>query len=226
MIAILHLATTAQLVEDASDGLSLDPASEALLLSICFAAVVSTKPEQLHSGLGLDYQSTVRHYEEAVNQALNRADFVKSAEILALQAAVLYLLCKRVHGDEMIVWAQSAVLIRLAQMQGVHRDGMKIGLSPFETEIRRRIWWHICILDMLCSEDQGVDMQIRPGAFDTNFPTNVDGDDLESDMIELPPEKKGFTDITLCIISCFMINDVHLSTRPLGSVPSMKDREH
>jgi hypothetical protein len=111
-------------------------------------------------------------------------------------------------------------------MQGFHRDGWEIGLSPFETEIRRRIWWHICILDMLCSDDQGVDMQIRPGTFDTNFPTNVDGDDLESDIIELPPQKKGFTDITLCIISCFMINDVHLSTRPLGSVPSMEGREN
>ncbi|KAJ5137205.1 hypothetical protein N7526_003438 [Penicillium atrosanguineum] len=224
LIAVLHLPTAARIFEDASKGFSIDSAREGLLLSICFAAVVSVDPEQLRSELGLEYQAALRDYEMAVHQALSRAEFIKSPEIFTLQAAVPYLLCARVDGDTRLVWVQSAVIIRLAQSQCIHRDGKKIGLAPFETEIRRRLWWHICILDMLCSEDQGVDMQIRPGTFDTRFPSNVDGADLKPHMLELPPERKGFADITLCIMNSFMINEVHLSTQPLNSVASLQDR--
>ncbi|KGO39808.1 hypothetical protein PEX1_101140 [Penicillium expansum] len=44
-------------------------------------------------------------------------------------------------------------------------------------------------------------------------------------MLELPPEKKGFTDVTLCIITCFMIKEMHLSPQPLNPVTSSEDRE-
>ncbi|KAJ5655486.1 hypothetical protein N7507_007436 [Penicillium longicatenatum] len=226
LIAVLHLATAARIVQDASEGHELDPTSEALLLSICFAAVVSLDPDRLHSELGLDYHKAKTAYELAVDQALSRADFVKSPGLLTLQAAVLYLLCARVDGDTRFVWAETAVVIRLAQSAGIHRDGNKAGLSSFETEIRRRLWWHLCILDMLSSEDQGIDMQIRPETFDTQFPTNVNGDELEPPMLELPPEKRGFTDITLCIITCFMIKGVCLSPQPLNSAAPLKDREN
>ncbi|KAJ6084888.1 hypothetical protein N7499_004517 [Penicillium canescens] len=225
LIAVLHLATTGGIVQDASLGLNIDPASEALLLSVCFAAVVSLDPDQVQSELGLEYHKAKSAYEIAVDQALSRADFVKFPGILTLQAAVLYLLCARVDGDTRLVWAGSAVVIRLAQSQSIHRDGKKTGLSPFDTEIRRRLWWHICILDLLCSEDQGTDMQIRPGTFDVQFPANVNEYELNSLMLKLPPEKKGFTDITLCIITCFMIKEVYLSPQPLNSVTSLEDRE-
>ncbi|KAJ5601392.1 hypothetical protein N7510_010926 [Penicillium lagena] len=226
LIAILHRATTAQLVQDVSKGLSIDPASEALLLSVCFAAVVSMDPIQCQQELKLEHRTAIRNYETAVDQALSRANLIKSEEVVTLQAAVLYLLCARVDGDTRIVWAESAVAIRLAQAQGIHRDGKSLGLSAFQTEIRRRLWWYICILDMLCSEDQAVEMQIRPGTFDTQFPVNLDGDELEPDMLELPAEKKGFTDITLCIITSIMINEVHLSPPPLNSGISLQDRKH
>ncbi|KAJ5212972.1 hypothetical protein N7449_000141 [Penicillium cf. viridicatum] len=225
LIAVLHLATTGRVVQNASKGLSIDPASEALLLSVCFAAVVSLDPDQVQSDLGLEYHKAKPAYELAVDQALSRADFVKSPGIPTLQAAVLYLLCERVDGYTRLAWAGSAVIIRLAQSQRIHRDGKKTGLSLFETEICRRLWWHICILDLLCSEDQGIDMQIRPGTFDVQFPANVNEYELNSLMIELPPDKKGFTDITLCIITCFMIKEVYLSSQPLNSVTSLEDRE-
>ncbi|KAJ5348522.1 uncharacterized protein N7506_001775 [Penicillium brevicompactum] len=224
LIAVPHLPTTAKIFDDASKGSSVDPASEALLFSVCYAAVVSMNPAQLQSAQGLEYQATMRAYGRAVDQALNRADFVNSPGIFALQAAVLYLLCARVHGNTRLVWARSAMVIRLAQAQGFHRDGSKAGLSQFETEIRRRLWWHVCIMDMLCSEDEGVNMQIGPGTFDTQFPINVDGVDLTPLMRELPPGKRDLTDITLCIINCFMIDEFLSSTRPLGTVESLEDR--
>jgi hypothetical protein len=158
LIAILHIPTTAQLIQDVSNGLSIDPARQAPLLSVTFAAVVSMDPAQCQLELGLEYHSAMRNYESAVHQALGRANLLRSEEIATLQAAVLYLLCARVDGNTRIVWAETAVVICLAEAQGIHRDGRNSRLSPFETEIRRRLWWHICILDLLCSEDQAVEM--------------------------------------------------------------------
>ncbi|KAJ6128295.1 hypothetical protein N7471_009512 [Penicillium samsonianum] len=117
LIAVLHLDTPARIVQDASKGLDIGPASEALLLSVCFAAVVSLDSDQLQSELGLEYHKAKQAYEIALDQALSRADFVKSPRILTLQASVLYLLCARVDGDTRLVWAESAVVIRLAQSQ-------------------------------------------------------------------------------------------------------------
>ena len=30
---------------------------------------------------------------------------------------------------------------------GLHRDGSKLGLKPYDTEMRRRCWWQIVVLD-------------------------------------------------------------------------------
>ncbi|KAF5857009.1 hypothetical protein ETB97_006436 [Aspergillus alliaceus] len=214
LVAILYKPTLAQIVQNATSGVTLDYPSEAPLLSVCFAAVASVKPEQCPSLLGQDYNTAFHDY--------------KFAFICFLQAAVLFLLCFRVGGDTRLTWAASAVVIRVAQGQGVHRDGQKFGLSPFDTEIRRRLWWHICILDMLSSEDQGIDTQIQLGTFDTQLPTNVDGNELTPDITELPPGKPGFTDITICIIMGETFTNLYWPRRSLSKVSEMSssDREN
>lgn len=160
----------------------------------------------------------IQVYKLAVEHALSGANLLSSHETVVLQAATLFLLCARVAGDTRHVWAQTAVVIRLAQSQEIHRDGADTGLPPFETEMRRRLWWHICILDMLSSEDQGTDMQIRPGMFDTRFPTNVDEEELAPDMADFPPDRKGFADITLCLITSSMLRETHWSKDLSGEV--------
>jgi hypothetical protein len=39
---------------------------------------------------------------------------------------------------------------------GIHRDGTNFGLAPIETEIRRRIWWHIIHTDVMTSIPSGL----------------------------------------------------------------------
>ncbi|KAE8151146.1 fungal-specific transcription factor domain-containing protein [Aspergillus avenaceus] len=215
LISMLHLPTMARLVQDASATARLDPPREALLLSVCFASVVSMKPKQCQSVLGQDHDTACRDYRHAVDQALARANVIKSHHLYTLQAAVPFLLCSRVGGDTRLVWAASAVVIRIAQGQGIHRDGRSFGLTPFETEIRRRLWWHICILDMLTSEDEGVDTVIGHTTFDARLPVNLDDDDITPSMTDLPPEKTGFTDVTICILSAEVLTNLYWNRRSL-----------
>ncbi|OJI99824.1 hypothetical protein ASPVEDRAFT_39183 [Aspergillus versicolor CBS 583.65] len=211
MIAILHKPSIDDLVTEfcATPNLLLDPAPKALLLAICFAATVSSTDEECLSISGQTYDSCVLDYQLATEQVLTRPNLISSQDFRILQAAVLFLLCLRCNGDSRVAWAETAIVVRVAQKQGLHRDGQSLGLSPFDTEMRRRLWWHLCILDMLCSEDQGTETQIMPAMFDTQIPVNIDSDELTVDM-DLPPSNKlGFTDITLCIIHCEMMINLY-----------------
>jgi hypothetical protein len=200
LIAIIHKGSMAQIVQNACSSVELTSSDEVLLFSVYFAAIVSMKPHVCPSVLGVDHDTAMEDCKKAVSQGLRRANFIKCQHLSTLQAAVLFLLCCRVGGDTRLVWAESAIVIRVAQAQGVHRDGSHFGLPPFETEIRRRLWWHICLLDMLSSRDQGVDTQIRPEIFDTQFPTNVDDQYLLLNMTQHPEPNIGFTNMTVCIM--------------------------
>ncbi|PWY67125.1 hypothetical protein BO94DRAFT_479149 [Aspergillus sclerotioniger CBS 115572] len=227
LIAVLHTPSVEVMVRQEADNINPDPAREALILAVCFAAIVSLPPDQCPAILGLDYDRALQSYRRGVDQALVRANFIKSQNICVLQAAVVFLLSLRYRSDSRLVWAASGVVVRVAQGQGVHRDGQALGLSPFDAEMRRRLWWHICVLDMISSEDQGTDTQIHPGMFDTRLPSNIDVRDLSPSLTELPPERIGATDITLAIVQCEIISKLHWSNRSYDAndPASTSDRE-
>ncbi|RDW81771.1 putative C6 transcription factor [Aspergillus mulundensis] len=218
MIAILHVPSiSAKLGESCAESESeLEPGYKALLLAVGFAAVVSMTTQQCLSVLGEDHDACIHEYRVVAEQALAEANLVSTTDMQVLQAAVLFLLCLRRCADLQLIWAQAAIVVRVAQRQGLHRDGQQLGLAPFETEMRRRLWWHICILDMLCSEDQGTDTQIWPGMFDTKLPTNIDCNDLTQNMPSLPLPQKGYTDIALCIIQCEIMPVLHWFGKYVG----------
>ncbi|OJJ72222.1 hypothetical protein ASPBRDRAFT_30554 [Aspergillus brasiliensis CBS 101740] len=222
LLAVLHIPSVEIMVREESENINPDPSREALILAVCFAAIVTISPDQCLNLVGMDCEKAIQRYQHAVDQALVRANFIKSQNISVLQAAVIFLLCLRWRGDARLVWAAAAVVVRVAQGQGVHRDGEGLGLSPFDTEMRRRLWWHICVLDMVCSEEQGTDTQIQPGMFDTRLPHNIDEKDLIPSMTELPPEKTGATDITLLIVQCDIISELNWPNRRNTSARDVK----
>jgi hypothetical protein len=113
---------------------------------------------------------------------------------------VLFLVCVRRHDDTRFVWSLTGLEIRIAQSLGLHRDGTKFGLSPFDTEMRRRLWWQVCILDVRASEDHGSDPSIMDQAFDTEFPLSINDIDLDPDATEAPVPKPGVSEMTFCLI--------------------------
>lgn len=96
----------------------------------------------------------------------------------------------------------SGVAIRLARKMGLHRDGTSLGLSPFDTEMRRRLWWHLVHVDFRTADVLGTRPSMDLSSGDTKAPLNVEDEDLDPDMADLPPERNGITSITLCLIQC------------------------
>lgn len=84
---------------------------------------------------------------------------------------------------------------------GLHTDGDKLGLSPFEAEIRRRVWWHLFARDFRALEDHGIDPRLHLPVSTTRMPSNLDDSDLTPDITELPASRPGWTRMTFQIVN-------------------------
>lgn len=203
IIMIIHKPALRSLIQTScTNPEELGRSSEALVFSVYFAAASSMTPEQCLAQLAEDHAVVVKRYRFAVEQALARADFLHTHKLLVLQAAVLFLACACRPKDAQFVWTMIAVVTRLGLGLGLHRDGSHFGLSPYETEMRRRVWWYIYLLDVQSCEFQATSPQIREGDYDTRLPLNINDDDLSSDSVDIPQERTGFTEMTLTLVRC------------------------
>lgn len=121
---------------------------------------------------------------------------------MLVQAVVLFLSALRNEDASRTAWSMTAVIFHIAQAMGLHRDGASFGLRPLETEIRRRLWWHICLLDIRSSEYHGCEPIVHESMFDTRMPLNINDSDLMPDMTVPPAEREESTEMTLCLIRC------------------------
>lgn len=102
----------------------------------------------------------------------------------------------------------SGVAVRLARRMGLHRDGTSLSLSPFETEMRRRLWWLIVQVDCRISEFSGTKPSRDLFLSDTKHPLNIEDEDLTPQMVKPPIERIGITSMVLVLISCDIIEFV------------------
>jgi hypothetical protein len=82
---------------------------------------------------------------------------------------------------------------------GLHRDGSEFGLSPFESEIRRRLWWHLMLIDIRTSED----FASNPYTYTMNrvrVPANLDDEDMDPNSKIDYTSKIGLTEMSPSLI--------------------------
>ncbi|GIJ89469.1 hypothetical protein Asppvi_008411 [Aspergillus pseudoviridinutans] len=81
-------------------------------------------------------------------------------------------------------------IVRLAMRLGLHRDPAHFSnLTPFEGEMRRRIWSSIDQIDCLSSFHLGIPTAIRTEDSDTALPRNLLDIDIDEGMSELPSSR-------------------------------------
>jgi hypothetical protein len=205
LVHIFHMPTTEQWFWDSIVSLdTLDRESEALLFAIYYSSVISMDEDQCLGALGESRSTSLNKFRFAVEQAMARANLLNTQSLILLQAAVLFLSGLRNEDDSRTTWSLTSLIFHIAQAMGLHRDGTTFGLKPFDTELRRRLWWHICLLDMRSSEFHGYEPIVRGDMFDTKLPLNVNDSDLTPHMTEAPKEHEGYTQMTFCLIRCEM----------------------
>ncbi|OQD73777.1 hypothetical protein PENDEC_c013G05658 [Penicillium decumbens] len=131
-------------------------------------------------------------FRNSVAQCLTLADYTKSHPFL-IEALVFHL-----HGDysqtreaDISVWVLSGVIARLAMRMGYHRDSkMFPNITPFQGEMRRRVWSFVRSADLLFSFQVGLPSMLRVADSDTELPRNLYDDDFDEDCKELPPPRQ------------------------------------
>lgn len=83
---------------------------------------------------------------------------------------------------------------------GMHRDGEVLGLSPFETEIRRRVWWQIMMVDAKYALMSGLSHSMLPRVWDTKEPKNVNDADLFPAATEPVQDREGPTEMIMVMV--------------------------
>lgn len=223
---IFHRSTLRSTVLDSlehMEALQKDKVKAVVIFALFYAAVTSISSHDCERLFGDDQRSLLRTYRFAMEQALARARFLDTQNLDILAAMVLFLLCVRRHDTSRYVSSVLGVVLRNARAMGLHRDGTNFGLAPYETEMRRRIWWHICVLDLRSSEDHGYEPEIHDWSYDTKFPSNINDADITPTQPEAPVERKGSSDMTFCLLRCEMtiaVRRLHYHD-PLGKGPAL-----
>ena len=217
VVKVLHMPTAEPSLLAHADGLDKLPRGlEVLFFAVYYGTITSLSPVECLENFGEERCVLLERYQFGVQQGLARANFLITEEIVVLQAFTLFLQCLRRNDDARTIWTLTGLIVRIAQTMGIHRDGSHFNLSPFEVEMRRRLWWQICILDARASEDHGCDPTVIDQLFDTDLPLNVNDEDISPDMKEFPEERTGFTEMTFSLIRC----EVTVTFRHINYVPA------
>ena len=198
---LLHAPTFQQAFLEATGKLEDVPrAMESLMFAVYSCAVYSISNAECESVTGNSQAVMLTKYQSATRQALVRAGLLRTSNILVLQAFTLFLLSMRFRYDGHTLWTLTGVAVRIAQRSGLHRDGVDLKLPPFETEMRRRLWWQVIALEARAAEFSGVGQTIAHMQFSTRMPLNVNDSSLHPSMPELPAEETGVTEMIHCLM--------------------------
>ncbi|KFA53598.1 hypothetical protein S40293_07500 [Stachybotrys chartarum IBT 40293] len=89
------------------------------------------------------------------------------------------------------LWSLYGLAVRIAQQRGYHRNprNAKLRISPFDAEMRRRVWFTVQSFDLLFSFQHGMPPMVHEGDCDVEKPINLSDDDFDEDCHELPPAR-------------------------------------
>jgi len=77
----------------------------------------------------------------------------------------------------------------------IDRDGELFQINPFDTELRRRLWYQLLFLDLRAAEARGCLSAVLQ--YDTRPPTHLNDSDIYPEMTEYPKPATGLTEMTV-----------------------------
>ncbi|KAE8146583.1 fungal-specific transcription factor domain-containing protein [Aspergillus avenaceus] len=193
---VLHVPTATGVVSAVSQQpTTASKTDECLVFAIYHFAVYSMSDEDCQRTFTQPRTTLLSRYQAAVRHALVNASWLKTAQLPVLQAYVLFLTAIRNQTDPHSFWIWTGVAVRLAQRMGLHRDVECLGLSPFDVEMRRRLFWQLGPLDGYAGQMSGTGISISPDNWDTQPPRNLNDNQLYPGMTAYPEEQKGASEM-------------------------------
>ncbi|KAI9718651.1 MAG: hypothetical protein M1828_006659 [Chrysothrix sp. TS-e1954] len=177
------------------------PAIEAVSFCIYYSVTSQLDEAACITMFGEPKSSVVSRFRFAAEVTLGRADLVNTTDLATLQAFMLFLVTTRSHDTSRYTWTMLGLAVRIAQGLTLHLDDSRLPLSPFQKQMRRRIWMNLCIIDQQNAIDRGSNPIIEAQDFNTPKPLNVNDEDLSPSALHEPEPRVGITDVTIGYIS-------------------------
>ncbi|KAK3378509.1 fungal-specific transcription factor domain-containing protein [Podospora didyma] len=160
-----------------------------LSLGVFFSTFMA--PHELEADADAAPMERFRRYRGAAASALVTGRYT-SAHVTVLQPFLLFVEAEFLtnRASQMNCYLLTSVCIRLMLRMGLHRDPSKLAhITPFDGEIRRRMW-HLAIqLELMVSFHMGLPSMVHSIESDTALPRNLIDDDLDVNCTELPPSR-------------------------------------
>ncbi|KAJ3520261.1 hypothetical protein NM208_g13782 [Fusarium decemcellulare] len=203
LIKIIHAPSVQALIVSAAADITLVPLDQqALVYSILGLAVLALRSDELVSivGEGKTREGVLQDMLKSVSVVVMRFDALRRYNMVILQALVHTSIILMGQCDKKAAWVLLGSLVRIAMSMGYHRDGTQLHLPPFETEMRRRIWWEIVMYDIKLGIDCGLSHSCIPKDFDTRQPLNLNDADLFPDAVGDLAHKDGPTEMAFVMV--------------------------
>lgn len=104
--------------------------------------------------------------------------------------------------DPRTFFSLTAIADRIAKRDGLHQNSQPRGMSAFDAEMRRRVWWQIVLLDTRAAEVSGAGTSTLGCGWNTKFPLNVSESELTPEAEVLPQGHEHATDMIFCLVRC------------------------
>lgn len=160
-------------------------------------------PHELECDSNMPALDRFRQYRDAAGWALIYGKYTQPT-LTTLQAFVLYVESEFIWNrrTQMNCYLLAGTLIRLMLKMGLHRDPSKLpNISPYDGEMRRRLWNLAVQIDLLVAFHIGMPAMIHGIESDTSLPLNFYDEDFDENTKELPAPRSDadYTHMTYAI---------------------------
>ncbi|KAH8685058.1 fungal-specific transcription factor domain-containing protein [Ilyonectria robusta] len=200
---VIHVPSFQPYVAQATSGPQQLPENiTTLMLAIFLMAAVSLSDGECEGILGDSRELVINRFSSAVRRSLQRLGILQRIDLVVLQTLVLYMISLQGRYNRHSAWILNGFVIRIAQKLGLHRDGEALGLKPFESEMRRRVWWQIIAIDCKFALFSGLGHSLLPRDWNVREPQNLNDADMFPSATHPFPDRDGPTDMILCLTQC------------------------
>ncbi|TGO69674.1 hypothetical protein BOTNAR_0008g00390 [Botryotinia narcissicola] len=159
---------------------------------MCLSLFSSYAAGEEHPDRRASQMQTIRTYRRNCIQCIRLSDYTKPGKY-TIEAMLAHLEGEFVlsDADQVNCYVVLGVAVRLALRMGLHRDPDRVGgqITPFQGEMRRRLWAILRQIDLLGSFHIGLPSMVESVDSDVQLPRNLNDTDFDEDCTELPPPR-------------------------------------
>ncbi|OLN95814.1 hypothetical protein CCHL11_02766 [Colletotrichum chlorophyti] len=212
-VRILHESHWRQQITDFRVGVHKIPVDVEAVIFATQAMTVSAMTDSLiQEKLRKPKADLLRHLQQALQLALERADILRSRKPLAFVALLYHIQAKFVTGDGEVAVLLLGMAGRLGTRIGLHRDPDHYGYPTWVANMRRRLWGHFELLDNPVYNLEGADSSL-PFVSDVQPAQNANDNQWVPTRFakpgSAPPDRDGITDMSFVLVRQQLFKTMH-----------------